>query len=310
MTRECAPSTDEEAPKLELTATIWRDGTARCREAVSVSTIQVLLGSPEGVRDLAKMQYPRVGHCIYCGATNDLRREHIVPFGLDGTAVLPKASCAGCARITSAFERQVLRGPMRAVRVLRKLRSRSRHAGAPGTERLRVFRDGAFETLELPIDEYPVLLHFPTFAPPGALTGQHGSGITLSGVTSVLFGPSPEETLRRLGGQRIILDSPPYQPIAFARMLAKIGWATAIAEGVQDRIDEPAPILPSIRGEVDDIGQWVGTLTDPVRKYPELLHRILIHEDRSKGMLIAEVQLFSDSETPSYGVILGRLRTT
>jgi hypothetical protein len=197
---------------------------------------------------------------------------------------------------------------MRAVRVLRKLRSRSRHAGAPGTHRIRIYRNDAVVTVEIPLDEYPVLLHFPTFAAPRALTGEGGSGIKLAGVASVLFGPSPEEVLRRLGGQRIVLDSPQYQPIAFARMLAKIGWAMAVAEGVQDRLDKPSQIVSSIRGEVDDIGQWVGTLTDPIRKYSGVLHRVSIHEDHEKEMLIAEVQLFADSETPSYGVILGRLR--
>jgi hypothetical protein len=92
-------------------------------------------------------------------------------------------------------------------------------------------------------------------------------------------------------------------------MLAKIGWAMAVAEGVQDRVDEPSPILRAIRGEVDDIGQWVGTLTGPIRKYPGVLHRVLVHEDHDKEMLIAEIQLFADSETPSYGVILGRIGT-
>jgi hypothetical protein len=91
-------------------------------------------------------------------------------------------------------------------------------------------------------------------------------------------------------------------------MLAKIAWAMAVAEGKHNRLNGPSPILPSIRGEADDIGRWVGTLTDSIRRYPGLLHRVLIHEDCEKGMLIAEIQLFADSETPSYGIILGRLR--
>jgi hypothetical protein len=91
-------------------------------------------------------------------------------------------------------------------------------------------------------------------------------------------------------------------------MLAKIGYAMAVAQGAESLIDGGCPALPSILGEDDDIGRWVGTLTDPIRNYPGLLHRIAIHEDRDKGLLLAEIQLFADSETPSYGVILGRLR--
>ena len=96
-------------------------------QVASPLSSEVLQGSLEGIGDLAKLSYPPVGHCIYCSGTDNLTREHIVPFGLHGNAVLPAASCARCRQITSAFEFQVLRGPMRAVRLLRKLRSRNMH---------------------------------------------------------------------------------------------------------------------------------------------------------------------------------------
>jgi HNH endonuclease len=62
-------------------------------------------------------RYPEVGVCIYCGSTNQLEDEHIVPFGLGGNAILPAASCRTCAVVTSRFELSVLRGPMRPIRV-------------------------------------------------------------------------------------------------------------------------------------------------------------------------------------------------
>lgn len=162
--------------------------------------------------------------------------------------------------------------------------------------------------VELPIDEYPILLDFPTFPPPRLLTGEGGSGIMMTAVSSVLFGPSPDDVARRLGAQRIILRSGEYRHVEFARMLAKIGYAMAVAEGAQKRLDGASPILSSILGDIDDIGRWVGTLPDPIRTYPGLLHRIALREDRNKGLLLAEIQLFADSETPSYEVILGALR--
>jgi len=296
------------AAKTKVTVTIRRGDTGEPIEATSLGPGEVLQAATDGIEDLGKVVYPPVGCCIYCPATDDLRREHIIPFGLGGTAVLPAASCSRCARITGVFEAQVLRGPMRAVRVLRRLRSRSKHAGAPGTQRLKVVRSGVTETVEIPIEQYPILLHFPTFAPPRFLTGQDGSGIDVTGVASVLFGPPPEEVARRLGGQSIILESEGDRPIAFARMLAKIVYAMAVAEGAQSRLDGPSPVLSSILGEIDDIGRWVGTVTDPIRKYTGLLHRIAIREDLDRGLLLAETQLFADSETPSYGVILGSLR--
>lgn len=293
--------------KTEVTVTVQRGDRTEFIEATILGPDEVVQASTTGIKDLGKIVYPRVGRCIYCSATDDLRREHIIPFGLNGTAVLPEASCARCARITATVEAQVLRGPMREVRVLRRLRSRSRHAGVPGTQRLTVVRSGVTEAVQVPIEQYPILLHFPTFSLPRFLTGQDGSGIEVTGVASVLFGPRPEEVARRLGAQSIILESQRDRPIAFARMLAKIGYAMAVAQGAESRLDGPSPVLPSMLGELDDIGRWVGTLTDPIRKYPGTLHRIAIREDHAKGLLLAEVQLFSDSETPSYGVILGNL---
>lgn len=262
----------------------------------------------EGIGDMGKQQYQPVGRCIYCEATKDLTREHIIPFGLSGTAVLPNASCKSCSRITGAFELQVLRGSMRAARVLRRLRSRRNHADAPTTQRLTIVRGGVEELVELPLDQYPILLHFPIFPPPQFLTGKQSPGIAVSGVHSILFGPLPEEVLRRLGGQKIIFSPPGDQPHAFARMLAKIAYAMAVAQGFDKALNGPSCVVPAILGEYANMGRWVGTITGPNRKYPGLLHRVAIHTDLDRGLLLAEIQLFADSESPSYGVILGTLR--
>ena len=256
--------------------------------------------------NLEGKSYGPIGHCIYCGADEDLSREHIVPAGLHGSAVIQMASCRSCAKITGRIERSVLRGPMWAVRLLRKLRSR-RPGDAPTSERLTVIRGGVEKELDLPIDEYPVLLHFPHFDPPTYLTGQHlDRGIHISGISTVGFGPSPADVARRLGVDDVKVTQQ-YEPAAFARMIAKIAFAMAVAEGKMSRIKGISPVVPSILGEEDQIGRWLGTMTQPSTAYPGLLHRVLVHEDLEKGLLIGEVQLFSDSPSPSYAVILGEL---
>lgn len=51
-----------------------------------------------------------LGVCIYCGGTNDLTDEHVVPFGLaKNSLILPKASCKACASLTSFVEMGFLR---------------------------------------------------------------------------------------------------------------------------------------------------------------------------------------------------------
>lgn len=298
----------EEPTKTHLEMTIIRDGNPAVPEAIMTEKPNLVLGETAGIRDMSRIQYPPVNHCIYCGAEEDLTREHIVPYGLNGTSVIQAASCRECAKKTSVFERKVLRGPMRAVRVLHGFQSRSKHERALQTQTVRVTRDGVQSEIEVPLEEAPLMLYFPEFAPPGIVPGKRGTGIDLTGVAVVCFGPSPEESARKLGAEGLTLESPPYEPISFAKMVAKIGFATAYAEGALTRIDEPCPVIPAILGEANDIGYWVGTMTGAYRKYPGILHRVALHEDQERDFLVAEVQLFASSGTPSYAVVLGTLR--
>ena len=351
------------------------------------------------VNVLDSRKYDPVGHCIYCGATEEnLQKEHILPFGLSGTAVLPASSCSKCAEITGRQEGIVLRGSMWAVRVYRDLKSGSRHVHAPKEYPLTIRRGSVEETVKLPLDEYPILLHFPIFLPPAFLnpsgynngylfswddvpgndserllrflrddwgigwaenTEIHKSadgktirifndensakitidvgkekatfkisddrthdlkvkkengklniyhiGIRIKGIATFSFGPKPAEVARILGVTSISLTQK-VEPTSFARVIAKIAYAFAAAERALDKIRGDPLVLPAILGKSDDIGCWVGTITDPLQAFNGQLHRILIHEDRQKGLLIGDVQLFCDSQTPRYGVILGLLR--
>jgi hypothetical protein len=263
----------------------------------------------QGSKVLNNSSYPPVGYCIYCGTTDHLEKEHILPFGLSGTSTLPESSCRDCANITKAFEQAVLRGPLWPVRIYRDLKSRTRHRDAPSTLPATVIQDGRERTVELKMEEYPILVHFPLFAPPAYLTrsASYKAGIHLSGIATVLLGPRPDDVAESLGADELKLTAS-YQPVPFARMIAKVGYAFAVAERATDDLDGEPFVVPAILGRADDIGRWVGTLTKPFETHPGQLHRLLVHYDREKGLLIAEVQLFADSQTPSYGVILGRLR--
>ena len=48
--------------------------------------------------------------CIYCGATDGLTTEHIIPYSLGGRFELPEASCNECTEITKKIEQTVGRG--------------------------------------------------------------------------------------------------------------------------------------------------------------------------------------------------------
>lgn len=254
------------------------------------------------------MVYKPVGHCIYCGATENLAKEHILPFGLSGSAILPKSSCRSCASITGSVEQDILRGSFWPVRVFRDLKSRSKHKDAPTHVPVSVVRNGEHEVVLLNIDEAPILLPFPLFAPPSHLShAEPTTGISVLGLVTIRFGVDLETTGRTLDASEISITVE-QKPCAFARMIAKIGYAFAYAEGAIADLEGEPYILPAILGEHDEIGRWVGTLTKPLEAFPTLLHRVLIHRDSEEGLLFAEVQLFSDSQTPSYGVVLGKLK--
>lgn len=218
------------------------------------------MADSQEVYALNNRKYPPVGFCIYCRDTSGLSREHILPFGLSGTAELPKVSCERCRKITGQLEQIVLRGPMWAVRVYRRLNSRTKHREAPRAYPLTVIRGGEKLVVSVPPEEYPILLPFPVFPPPAFLDAEgHCSGIHVKGVTTISFGPRPDETLKRLRADEIQI-SQDIKPAAFARMLAKIGYAWAAAEGQLAAIDGVPLVVPAILGKTDDIGRWVGTL--------------------------------------------------
>jgi hypothetical protein len=252
--------------------------------------------------------YPPVGYCIYCGATEGLRVEHILPFGLQGTAKLPQSSCGKCAKITGQQEQIVLRGSMWPVRVYRQLKSRTKYSDAPSSYPVNIVRNGVCETVYLPVGEYPILLNFPVFPEPAAIRPYPDGfqlAIKITGHRTVSFGPTPEQAGRKLGASEISISCSD-QPVAFAKVMAKIAFAFASAEGKLQYIRGNPLVLPALLGECEEIGRWVGTATTR-EVYPGLLHRILIHEDHNLGFLIGEVHLFSDSHSPSYLVVLGEL---
>jgi HNH endonuclease len=69
-------------------------------EAVVFVVGEVEAGDPR----LECYTFPAVGRCIYCGSTDLLSEEHIIPYSLSGHYVLPEASCDKCAKTINRFE--------------------------------------------------------------------------------------------------------------------------------------------------------------------------------------------------------------
>lgn len=248
-----------------------------------------------------------IGFCIYCGRSEDLTDEHILPFGLSGTAILPKSSCRDCAKITGNIEQILLRGPMWPVRLYRKLKSRTKHSEAPTTYPLTIMHGDEEEPLELPLNEYPILLHFPIFPVPGYLEhSDYVRGIKLVGTRTISFGPRAEDVVRKYKGTGLKVTQNS-KPVEFARVIAKVAYSWAVAEGTLEWIGGESFVRSAILGSSEDIGRWVGTVGGVYNKDPAL-HGVILRHDNRRRVLIAEVRLFADSQAPAYCVVLGGLR--
>ncbi|MBK7171224.1 MAG: hypothetical protein IPH83_18995 [Gammaproteobacteria bacterium] len=247
-----------------------------------------------------------LGYCIYCGSVDALTDEHIVPFGLGGPGVLPASSCRTCATETGRFEQDVLRGPFWALRAHLGLKSR-RPNDSPTEQTLVVVRGGQEEAVSLSLNEHPLCLNFLQFAMPGRLSGRSVKGITILGHFLYNFGRPMADVMKDAGADDLKF-SQAWKPISFARMIAKIGWSMACAERHHLKLKPNDTVARIIVDEPDQIGDWVGSFTGDLEAVSGTLHEIRIREDRDRNFMLAEVQLFSYTNTPRYGVILGSLR--
>jgi hypothetical protein len=125
-----------------------------------------------------------VGRCIYCGSTDQLSDEHIVPAGLGGDQILYKASCESCRLKIKVIEDSCL-GEMKAIRYRRGIGLR-RVKMRPDTLTLWVLTnwDGKQEVLppgqnpaqkwekkEVPYAEHMTSFFLPVFKRPGIMRG-------------------------------------------------------------------------------------------------------------------------------------------
>jgi len=249
-----------------------------------------------------------IGQCIYCKSTNDLSDEHIVPHGLAGPWQLLSASCPKCCKITSAFERAVLRKYFIQVRT--KLGLPTYHAKKrPKSFKFTVKINGREEFVDIPVSDITTLFAMPQIKKPGYITNnRQGKGFSITGMSLHGSRSGLEDFRAKYNlesfNYTVTLDN------SFLRLLAKIAYGMVVHQYGLDAIQE-AFVLPSILGMKDDVGVWVGC-KDP-DKSPDLLpkervlHRINVMVN-DKNEVATTIRLFADFQTPEYLVIVGRLK--
>jgi hypothetical protein len=251
-----------------------------------------------------------VGQCIYCTASSlDLQDEHVVPYGLLPRAceplVLKEASCPACAKVTSAFERSVLRNLWPAARAFFKLRSyrkRDKDVMLP----LDITRDGKEERVMLRAAEFPVVINFLIFAPPACFDGRpYERGIDVVGTAAVGYGPKPQDVAKALGASSF-KHSVTFEKDTFQRLLLKIAFGCAVGTHGRDAFSE-VYVLDAIMGRADNSGLWLGCDNQTMLS-SSTFHggATVVHNSRE---VTVRVRLFPPP-APEYVAAVGRLAPT
>jgi hypothetical protein len=245
-----------------------------------------------------------IGRCVYCGSTDNLTDEHIVPHGLKGPWQLLKGSCKVCNRITSAYDKDVLRNQFilpRAALGLPTYHPKNR----PQEFSFEVEKDGHKEKIVLPVTNCPPLFMMLDLKKPRHIANyDYERGIIVKGCS--LHGPSKAALKEKLGIEGISLTTS-FSGSCFERMLAKIAYGmTVLAYGL-DALEE-CYVLPCILEQKDDAGNWVGSSGKDMRTLPaeNVLHRISLIVNKKE--VSALIRLFAAYRTPEYLAIVGKMK--
>ena len=256
-----------------------------------------------------------VNKCIYCGETEKpLTDEHIIPYGLSGTLVLRKASCHDCNKITGRFEEKVLRGFTQPARVALGMRTRRRNK-APKTFPLGIVKDGKEQIIHVPANEHFIVLPLPMFEEIPLLKGMipkpsedFKEGIGVTGFVTIWL--CDREEIRRRYDADSIFVVPQIDQIAFAKMLAKIGYCQAVAQFGLDAIQE-VYVLPAILGQRNDIGRWVSSSNIVMKPEVGIGHQVWsarfkrVDAGDPSELILTHIHLFAHLNSPTYTVIVG-----
>lgn len=263
-------------------------------------------------------RYAPVNRCIYCSVySGQLTLEHIVPYGLAGNALLlPKASCKTCESITGQFEQICLRtilGPFRLRFNSPTRNPKDRPATLPLVLATAIDSEPIpLQTITVPVPEFPMAFVGLRLRRARILDGKEPLRLrddeSQTAVDGEIWGKSSPEDMARYVPQGIKMDYGfqlgKIQPVAFAKQIAKIAHAYAVAELGLNAFRPLATEL--ILGKTDTLSQWVGGEWE-IPPPSDALFDLRLEKISSKGknFLLVHVRLFSFFGTPQYHVVVG-----
>lgn len=261
---------------------------------------------------LPPRHFAALGECIYCGRTEKLTKEHIIPFALGGSWVLPDASCKACAKITGAFEGEFSRtilGPLRMLYDMPTRRPKDRPRHIP----LKVKYENSTDWEIAYVDRRicPFLILMPLYDMPDLLTGD----VTTEGRSAATrrfwirgggFWSDRDAHLQwlceALGAKQVMpTGTVPTEP--FCLTIAKIAHSFAIAE-MGRRSFSPFLSDMIMKRDMNNRAAYIGggAGNDEPSKN---LHDVTFVFSGDPSIVVVAVRLFALLGTPTYHVVVG-----
>jgi len=166
-------------------------------------------------------------------------------------------------------------------------------------------RGGNEELVTVTPNEFPTPLTLLIYEPPAYLTGKpYKRGINVIGCISALqTGGSPIQDLLAKHGATGFTLKQTWHGNEFERLLAKIAYGFSVSYVGLDNFAEVF-VLPAILGTKDDIGRWLGCITDQVKR-GKYFHEIEL--TRVNSEIRVRIRLFGTFPVPEYLVVVGRV---
>jgi hypothetical protein len=248
-----------------------------------------------------------VDACIYCGSGDGLTDEHIIPLGLGGNLVFPKASCLACNKVTSRFEERVLRGHMSEVRAVANLPTRRKKKRPTSVRTEFIQADGSRKHVDVPLPGAAAFMLLPAFAPAAriyglpAVQGMQISAIDTIGVGQDLITFAAKNDAVGVAG-KVRLEAH-----AFCQMLCKIAYSYYVATTGQIAKSE-SPALAVLLGSEQNSSNWLGSRALPLSPLrTKSLHLIEAGTRQPINGIPIEVvtiQLFSNAGDSTFEVVV------
>jgi hypothetical protein len=232
-----------------------------------------------------------------------LTDEHVVPLALGGVHILEGASCHACADITKKFEQDVARELWGDAR--NSYNAPSRRKKQRRTHIVLTDPENPGRKVKVPYSEYPAAMVFYRMLKAGLLEGMPDT-VDLSKAwqfVAVHDDAKAKEFIKRHGMK--LPSKFRHVPESFARLLAKIGYCHMLT--LLDPGDFRPICLPYILGEKRNASYIVGGAFDVAPPDPNngYVLNTLGFIEMGRMMLLAEIRLFSNLQTPTYHVVVG-----